>query len=256
MNPPAIGVLTGKRFIITGASADSEIGLAICTALACAGAELILVGRRAEQLELTRQQLSGSGHHIAPFDLTRLEDIEEWLAQLLPTEHRVDGLIHSASFQGYTPLRTLKVSQISRYFDINFSAALLLIAALSKKHFTKSGAAVVLIGSAAGQRGLKGRVLYAASKAALSSMTKSCSLELADKRIRINCIAPALVNGVKAEKQFQMLGEQQSAALIAAHPFGLSSPEDVAQATLFLVSPASKNITGTILAVDGGFLAG
>jgi 3-oxoacyl-[acyl-carrier protein] reductase len=249
-------LLSGKRFIVTGASADSDIGLAICTELASAGAELILVGRRAEQLEQTRLQLTGSGHQIAAFDLTRLDEIDDWLTQLLPANQRVDGLIHSASFQGYTPLRTLKAAQINRYFDINFSAALLLIAALSKKYFTKSGAAIVLIGSAAGQRGLKGRVLYAASKAALSSMTKSCALELADKQIRINCVAPALVSGQKAQKQFTMLGEQQSAELVAAHPLGLSSPQDVAQATLFLLSPASKSITGTTLAVDGGFLAG
>ena len=246
---------TGKRYLITGASADSDIGLAICHELAAAGAELILVGRRPAALIATQQQLPGTGHQIAAFDLTQLEQIDSWLATLLLASKPLDGLIHSASFQGYTPLRTLKPAQISRYFDINFSAALLLIAALSKKHLNPQGAAIVLLGSAAGQRGLKGRTLYAASKAALSSLTQSCALELAEKKIRVNCVAPALVSGSKADKQFSMLGEQLSNALVAAHPLGICSPQDVANTVTFLLSPASKRITGSTIAVDGGFLA-
>lgn len=248
--------LTNKLYLITGASSDSDIGLAICKKLDSMGAKLILTGRRSTPLLATLEQLSGTGHQVETFDLTQLEDISNWIKSLSQNYGCFDGLVHSASFQGYTPLRTLKAKQIRQYFDINFSAALLLTAALAKPKNHNKDASFVFIGSAAGLKGLKARSLYAASKAALSSMTKSVALELAEKSIRVNCVAPALVSGSKAEQQFSMLSEAQIKQLLEAHPLGLSSPLDVANSVYFLLSDLSANTTGTILAVDGGYLAG
>ncbi|GGP38903.1 oxidoreductase [Shewanella algicola] len=248
--------LTNKLYVVTGAAADSDIGLAICKKLDECGAKLILVGRREAALIETKRQLTQQHHQIAAFDLSHLEDIQSWVKSLINQFGAIDGLVHSASYQGYSPLRTISPKQISQYLDVNFSAAVLLIAAFSKaKHFN-SGASFVFIGSAAGQRGLKARTLYAASKAALSSMVQSAALELANKKIRVNCVAPAVVSGAKAELQFSALGEQQSQILVDAHPLGLSSPQDVANSVYFLLSGLSANTTGITLAVDGGFLAG
>lgn len=253
-------LLKHKRYLVTGASADSDIGLAICLAIASQGAQLVLVGRRVQCLADTLAQLpelsSDAPHHIAPFDLSQLDDIGPWFKQCVNDYGAFDGIVHSASFQGYSPLKTIKAKQIQQYFDVNFSAGLLLIAALSKKgNFTPNASAVV-IGSAAGLKGLKARSLYASSKAAVSAMVKSCALELADKKIRVNCVAPALVSGTKADQQLTMLTPEQGQALLAAHPLGLSTPNDVANAVVFLLSGMSNNITGTTLAVDGGYLAG
>jgi NAD(P)-dependent dehydrogenase (short-subunit alcohol dehydrogenase family) len=87
-------------------------------------------------------------------------------------------------------------------------------------------------------------------------MVKSCALELADKQIRVNCVAPALVAGSKADEQLNMLSAEQGKQLLASHPLGLSQPEDVANAVLYLLSDMGLNVTGTTLAVDGGYLAG
>lgn len=247
---------TPRRVMVTGASADSDIGLAICKELDAQGLQLILVGRRKKALEETRQQLSGSHHKVAPCDLSRIDDITVWFNEVVGQYGALSGLVHSASFQGYTPLRTIKPEQIQQYFNLNFSAALLMIAAMAKPGFHEQGASVVLIGSAAGARGLKGRTLYAASKAALASMTQSAALELASKQIRVNCLAPAVVTGTKADLQFSMLPKDQKQALLNAHPLGLSNPEDVAQSVAFLLSEQSKMITGVTLPVDGGYLAG
>ncbi|WP_372872420.1 SDR family NAD(P)-dependent oxidoreductase [Shewanella sp.] len=258
--------LKNKHILVTGASVDSDIGLAICVALVSQGARLGLIGRRAEALEATLSHISamspangeqaGPAHYIHPMDLAQLDSIVPTVKQLVTHYGPFDGLVHSASFQGYSPLKTLKPSQIGQYFDINFAAAAMLLSAFAKQQHANAGASLVLIGSAAGQKGLKGRCLYAASKAALASLVKSASLELADKGLRVNCVAPALVSGSKADKQFAMLGEQQAEALKAAHPLGIASPTDVADAVSFLLGPASQKITGTTLNVDGGFLAG
>jgi len=248
--------LSGKLILITGASVDSDIGLAICKKLDQQGAKLLLVGRRIDALNHTKNLLKQPNHVCCPFDLTKLDDISSWVKQLISLHGPIDGLVHSASHQGYSPLRTIKPEQISHYFDLNFSAALLLCAALSKpKHYHKN-ASLVFIGSAAGSRGLKARTLYAASKAALSSMVQSTAIELAPKSIRVNCVAPALVSGKKADKQLEMLGTEQAQKLIAAHPLGISSPENVAHSVCFLLSELSANTTGITLPVDGGYLAG
>ncbi|WP_133178816.1 SDR family NAD(P)-dependent oxidoreductase [Shewanella decolorationis] len=247
--------MKNKQYLVTGAAIDSEIGFAICQKLDAEGAKLILVGRREEPLQQTKAQL-GNEHYVIPFDLSQLDDINSLAMTIVEKYGPIDGFIHNASFQGYSPLRNISPKQIRDYFDINFSAAVMLTAAFSRQKYFVPGASFVYIGSAAGQRGLKARTLYAASKAALTSLTKSAALELASKSIRVNCVAPAIVKGAKSNKQFLTIGEQQTSMLLASHPLGLSEPEDVANCVYFLLSDMSNKITGSTLAVDGGFLAG
>ena len=170
---------SGKLYLVTGASVDSDIGFAICKKLDELGATLILVSRREASLKDIAQQLTANKHHICPFDLSKLDEIPIWVNNLVKQYGAVDGLIHSASYQGYSPLRGVTGQQISNYFDINFSAAVMLTSSLSKARHFNPNASFVFIGSAAGVRGLKARTLYAASKAALHSLVRSAALELA-----------------------------------------------------------------------------
>ncbi|MCL2913063.1 SDR family oxidoreductase [Shewanella corallii] len=245
--------MTTKLIMVTGASADSDIGLAICQQLAGDGYQLILVGRREEALQATQAQLPGE-HIVAPMDLTALDDINGWMKSLCSEHGKLSGLVHSASYQGYSPLRGMKSKQIHQYFDTNVAAALMLTAAFSKPQHHTPPASIVHIGSVAGFKGLKGRSLYAASKAALMSITQSCALELADKQIRVNCVAPALVDGAKAQQQFAMLNPEQQQALKDEHPLGLVPPQRVAQAVAYLISDSASHISGHTLPVDGGYL--
>lgn len=250
------GALAGRRILVTGASVDSDIGLGIATRLAGDGASLILVGRRADALEATRARLTAPGQHqVAPCDLAELDAIPGWMRQLAESGGPLAGIVHSASHQGYSPLAKINAAEFDRYFTINVGAAILLARGLRQRGVAAPGAAIVYIGSVAGLRGQKGRTLYAASKAALAAVTRSVALELADLKIRANCVAPAIVRGSQAEKHFSMLSAEQNAALAAAHPLGLGLPGDVAQATSFLLSDAARWITGTTLPVDGGFMA-
>jgi len=250
--------LTGRRILVTGASADSDIGRAIAVTLAGQGARLVLTGRRRDALEDTRALLPDpDAHTAAPFDLTGLDAIPGWMKGLADAGGPLDGLVHSASVQGYTVLRTLNAADIDRYFRLNTGAAAMLARGFQQKAVcAPGGGAVVFIGSVAGLAGQKGRALYAASKAGLTALAQSLALELAPRRIRVNVVAPAVVLGRQAERQFAMLPPDQRAALDAAHPLGYGTPEDVAAAAAFLLAGTGRWITGVTLPVDGGYRAG
>lgn len=248
--------LTGRRILVTGASDDSDIGRTLCVTLADLGARLVLVGRRADALERTLALLEEPGRHLAaPFDLTALDTIPGWMKGLAEAGGPFDGLVHSASVQGYSVLRQIAAAQIERYLTLNLGAALMLARGFHQKGVHAGGGSIVYIGSVAGLKGQKGRSLYAASKAALVSAAQSLALELADRRIRVNVVAPAVVLGAQAEKQFAMLPADQNAALAAAHPLGYGTPQDVADAAAYLLAGSGRWVTGTVLPVDGGFSA-
>lgn len=250
--------LTGRRVLLTGASVDSDIGRTIAVTLAGLGARLVLTARRSDALEATRALLPApESHEVAPFDLSDLDAIPGWLKGVAAEGGPLDGLVHSASVQGYTVLRTLNAADIDRYFRLNTGAAAMLARGFQQRGVAApGGGAIVYIGSVAGLSGQKGRALYAASKAGLTALARSLALELADRRIRVNVVAPAVVLGRQAERQFAMLPPEQRAALDAAHPLGYGTPEDVAGAVAFLLAGTGRWITGITLPLDGGYLAG
>lgn len=249
--------LSGRRLLVTGASSDSDIGRTLCTTLAGLGAALVLVGRRPEPLEATRALLAEPERHIcAPFDLADLDAIPPWVKGLAAEGGPFTGLVHAASVQGYSVLRQVTRAQFERYFTLNVGAALMLARGFHQKGVhAAEGGSVVYIGSVAGLVGQKGRSLYAASKAALVSLAQSLAVELADRRIRVNVVAPAVVLGSRADQQFAMLPPEQNAALAAAHPLGFGRPEDVANAAAYLLADSGRWVTGTALTLDGGFTA-
>lgn len=101
--------------------------------------------------------------------------------------------------------------------------------------------------------GEPGKAAYSASKGAVISGVRSLAMELCRSNIRVNSISPAMVNTPILEKMFQEIGEEASSEIIRKHPLGIGNPEDVANACIFLLSDASKWVTGTNMVVDGGY---
>jgi NAD(P)-dependent dehydrogenase (short-subunit alcohol dehydrogenase family) len=245
--------LTGKRILVTGAS--SGIGRASAILFAKQGADLILVGRHQETLEETRL-LTGSPerHAVITLDLSCVERLDEILSAFDFKSKKINGLFYAAGITDIVPLGMATYKSASLLFNVNFFAYIELCRLLCKKSSCHDQASFVAVSSAASQRVWKGGLAYSSSKAALEAATKVLALEFAQRRIRFNTIVPSYI-------RTRMVEETEAAGISVAdivqqtQPLGLGEPEDVANAALFLLSDASRFVTGTGMVVDGGALA-
>lgn len=235
--------------MVTGAS--SGIGRGCAIVAASRGARVVLVGRDEGRLRETESQLAGSGHTVAAFDLQQTDAIVDWMKQF--TE--LGGLVHAAGIQVTTPLRALTVEQHLSVMRVNLDAALFLTKGFRQRGVLASGGgSVVYIASVMAFAGKAAIPSYTASKGALVSMARALAIELARDNVRVNCVAPGLVPSAIADEMERTMTAEQFAEVKRSHPLGVGKPEDVGNAVAFLLSDAARWITGTTLAVDGGFL--
>ncbi len=246
--------MSGHVIIVTGAS--SGLGRATSIFLSNLGATIILVGRNTGQLEQTMKMLKGSGHFIKPFDLKNTDNVQDWLKEISGETGPFNGLVHSAGIVATLPLRTTKLSRFEEMLQVNYLSAVALTKAFRLKGIKGTPASIVLFSSAAGLTGIPGLTAYSGSKGALIAFCRSASKELAGEGIRINTIAPGHVMTEMVEKTKAAMGEKQFTELESKYPLGLGRPEHIANAAAFLLSKASRWITGTTMLVDGGSLTG
>lgn len=245
--------LTGRVIVITGAS--SGLGRDISVLISELGGTVILVGRRKEQLDITCNMLTGSGHRVEPFDLCNVDDIPGWLKNISGKTGPLDGVVHSAGIEALRPLKLIKKDSFNDMMNINVSAAIGLTKGFRQKKVNRSGGSIVYISSAAGMVGQTAHAEYCASKAALIGLCKAAALELAREKIRVNCISPGLVKTELTEKALSTITPAQLKAIEDYHPFGIGVPRDVSNAVAFLLADTGRWITGATLVVDGGYTA-
>lgn len=246
--------LTARRILITGAS--SGIGRATAILLSQLGAQLVLVGRSGDALQETLQSLEGSGHRAAPFDLFDLDEIQNLVNSVASNGGPLSGLVHSAATQVTKPLRYLGIADQKTMMDLNYVAALALVKAFRHKSIHANPASIVFVSSVMGMVGQKGQTAYAATKGALLSATRAMALELAEEGIRINCVAPGVVEDTAMTRRARtLLTPEQIEIMRSQHPLGTGTAMDVACSIAFLLGDAARWITGTALTVDGGYLA-
>lgn len=244
--------LPDQRILITGAS--SGIGRATAQLCAEAGAQVFLLARNQARLEKTMQALPGNGHQLASLDITDSLALQEVLAFRQKEWGGFDGLVHAAGITQTKPFKYLKEEDLEELFSLNVKAPLNLTRFCLKKT-PKTGMSVVFISSVMASVGEVAKTGYSASKGALLAAARSMALEMAPKKVRVNCISPGVVNTPMTENATYRQNEQAYQAIMEKHPLGLGEPEDVAQAVLYLLSPASRWVTGTNLVIDGGYTA-
>lgn len=238
--------LTSKRILVTGAS--SGIGRSTAQVCASLGATLIISGRNQEALKQTLLSLMGENHSMFTFDFEHGKP-EDFIAKI---EERVDGVVHSAGVLEYIPFAFTNNQKLDRLMRINFTIPFVLTQILVKNKIIKKGGSIVFVSSLSGiSTSNHGLSAYSASKGALSSSVRVLALELAKQKTRVNAVCPGMV---KTEMNFRGDISQDILTDDEArnYPLGYGEPTDIANAICFLLSEASKWITGTNMVIDGG----
>jgi len=243
----------GKRILITGAS--TGIGRACAVLLSQLGATLVLNGRDETQLANTLSLLDGDGHHVAPFDMSDIDNLCGWVKTISKQHGYLDGFVHCAGVQITKPIRLFDQQFFDQTMHVNLASAMAITKGFRQRRDKNRPGAIVFVSSIAGLIGQTGNIVYGTSKAGLMSLTRGLSMELLRDNIRVNCVAPALVATEMAQRTQQELNDMQYQHILDQHPMGIGQPSDVANAIAFLLSDSAKWINAVTLPIDGGYLA-
>lgn len=244
MNTPF--VVEGKSFLVTGAAS----GIGRATALLCAkmGAMVTITDLNEEQLKATFDSLEGEGHQMVVANLTDNDDLQR-LIEALP---KLEGVVCNAGIIKTILAQFAEKTDIERILNINTIAPIYLTKLLLENKKIKKEASIVYTSSMGGvYNGAIGNGLYGASKAALVGYVKSLALEVAPRGIRVNTVNPGITE-TNIYNNSSITPEQleQEKAHYPLKRFG--KPEEIANAIVFLLSDASKWMTGSSLLIDGG----
>lgn len=234
--------LHGKSILVTGAS--SGIGRQIAISCAQRGAHIIATGRDGARLQQTLDQLQGQGHVQVAADLTIATDRDRLCAAAGDTIH---GLVHCAGQQKICPLRQVTEEIMTQMYSVNFLAPVMLTQKLLHANTIAPRGSIVFLLSTAAHTGTRGVGPYSAMKSGLLGIIRCLALEQAKRKIRVNGISPSTVPTSMWGAEHDMLEAER-----ARHPLGLGTPDDVANAAVYLLSDASRWVTGTSLLMNGG----
>lgn len=242
--------LKNRVAVVTGAGRG--IGRAIALELARAGAQVVVnFAGHADQAEKTVNMIRDLGGEAiaAQADVSQAEDVERLIRTAVDTYGKVDILVNNAGIARDNLLLRMKETEWDAVLNTNLKGVFLCSKAVSKGMMKQRSGAIVNISSVVGVTGNAGQANYAAAKAGIIGFSKSMAKELAPRGIRVNVVAPGYISTDMTES----LSEEVKLQIQQGIPLGrVGSPEEIAQAVLFLVSPASSYITGQVLSVNGG----
>ncbi len=241
----------GKVALITGASRG--IGRAIATEMCKRGADVVLVGRDRASLDETAQhcvgERPGAVAHVITADVTDHAAMEAAVNETLERFGHLDFAIANAGQSIDSLLMRLKPEVLDQMLNVNLKSAFSLCQAVTKPMMKQRAGAIVLVSSIVALTGNAGQAAYAASKAGLLALAKSVAKELGSRNIRVNAVAPGLIETAMTEKMPDAAKEM----LIKQSALGRAGkPEDVGGVVAFLCSDAAAYVTGQTIVVDGG----
>ena len=237
--------LEGKTILVTGAS--SGIGRGIAVTCSKMGATVILNGRNEMKLGSTLAQLEEGAHRIIVADLTNSESVRRMMIEM-PV---LDGVVHCAGIGQRVLCKMVTEKDVNTVMDANFKGPVLLQSELLKHKKINKESSIVFVASIATWSPSVGNAFYSASKGAIVSYANCLALELAPRKIRVNCISPAMVwtdliyqEGIDEEQ----LKEDENKYPLKRY----GQPEDIANLTVYMLSDASAWMTGSNVKISGG----
>lgn len=243
--------LENKTVLVTGASRG--IGKAICEALAKQKAHIVFNYRgdesKANELKDHLQSMGATKVSAVQFDVNDTETMKKNLDAFVKENGAISGLVNNAGISKDQLALRVKPEDIDNILGTNLKSTMILTNHLSRQFLKAKDVSIVNMSSVVGLMGNTAQTVYAASKAGLIGYTKSYAKELASRKFRCNAVCPGFI----ATEMTEALEEKAKEAYISAIPLGeYGTTEDVANLTLFLLSSASKYITGEVIKVDGG----
>ncbi len=244
--------LTGRRAIVTGASRG--IGEAIAMRLARNGARVALVSRKREALETVAAKLGelGADSIVITANMSRPEDVERIVPSVVQAWDGVDILVNNAATNPvFGPIVDLPLEAWDKVMTTNVTGPFLLSRAAAREMVRSGGGTIINIASTGGIEPSPMLGAYSVSKAAVIMLTKVLAVELGKDGIRVNCIAPGLVETKFAEvlvKTPEIHDAYVRRAALGRH----GQPHEIASAAHFLASDASAYMTGQVVVIDGG----
>jgi NAD(P)-dependent dehydrogenase (short-subunit alcohol dehydrogenase family) len=238
--------LEGKVALVTGAG--KGIGRACASVLASAGAKVVAVARTREDLEQLASESEG--------------DIECWVADVtsdgflerISTLAQLDILVNNVGTNQPEPFLEVETDTLDHIMGINIRAAFLVAQCAARIMVSQGSGTIIHMGSQMGHVGAPNRTVYCMTKHAIEGLTKAMAVELAPQGVRVNAVAPTFIETPLTKPMFENPAFQED--VLSRIPMGkIGQVEDVANAVLFLASPASGLITGDSLKVDGGWTA-
>ncbi len=240
--------LSKKIIVITGAG--SGIGQETARVVSEMGATVMLLDISEDGLDNTLQMLSGVGHKKYVVNLSEVDKLNELAESIVAECGSISGFVHCAGISSRKPLNVLKKDGFSKIMDVNFYSFVELVKLFSKRKNMVDGGSIVVMSSISSVRGYKAKTEYCVSKAAVDAFVRCSALELSSRKIRVNSVMAAEVLTPLA------LAAKEINATVGASdfnaPLGPSQPYEVANTIAFLLSDATKTITGTSLLIDGG----
>jgi NAD(P)-dependent dehydrogenase (short-subunit alcohol dehydrogenase family) len=244
--------LEGKIAVITGG--NSGIGLATAQRFVQEGAFVFVSGRRQDELDKAVKQI-GKNVVGVQGDVSNLADLDRLYETVKQQKGRIDVLFANAGIFEFAPLGSIAEEHFDKIFDINVKG--LLFTVQKALPLFQDGGSIIMTASVGGSHGFEGGSVYGATKAAVRSFARSWTVDLKNRKIRVNAVSPGGISTPMASSAGMRLGaeqfEQLKTNLVRITPLGrMGRPDEIAKAVAFLASDDSSYITGIELFVDGG----
>jgi NAD(P)-dependent dehydrogenase (short-subunit alcohol dehydrogenase family) len=243
--------LTGKQILVAGAT--SEQGQAIVTQLVRLGARVVMTDNSENLLIEIKENIGNSNLYFRAFDIYENSIIEDNFRKISKEYGAFDGFVFCAGIGGVRPVSFTNYSFTHEMMNANLYSFIEMVRCITRKNCFKQGGSIVAISSVSSIKGLKSKTAYAASKAALDAAVRCIAAEFGEKGIRVNTIIKGWVKS-DMEKDFIKTNMELSETDDFKRQFlGVIYPSDIANAVSFLLSDATRKITGVSLVLDGGY---